>query len=44
MTGAIAANGELTRGVEDSIAAVDRLAARSAGAAGRPPSDATAEA
>jgi hypothetical protein len=44
VAGAIAANGELTWGVEDSIAAVDRLAAGSAGAEGRPPSDPTAEA
>ena len=33
VAGAIAANGELTWSVEDAIAAVDRLAARSAGTA-----------
>jgi Nucleoside 2-deoxyribosyltransferase len=43
VAGAIAANGELTWGVEDAIAAVDRLATRSAGAAGRPFSDPTVE-
>ena len=43
VAGAIAANGELTWGIEDSIAAVDRLAARLAGAADRPPSEPTAE-
>jgi len=44
VAGAITANGELTWGVEDSIFAVDRMAARSAAAAGRPPSVPTAEA
>jgi hypothetical protein len=43
VAGAIAANGELTWGVDDSLAAVDRLAARGTAAASRRPSDPTAQ-
>jgi len=43
VAGAIAANGELTWGVDDSIAAVDRLATRSAAAASRRHSDPSPE-